>query len=132
MNSGRFSLKSRFRSLGYALNGLRLLLKYEHNSRIHLVAAVTAILLGFLLKITISEWLLLIIVIGLVFITELTNSSLESLADRINPEKNELIKKAKDYSAAAVLISALVAVAAGCLIFIPRIFCLFSPSHLCK
>jgi diacylglycerol kinase len=132
MNSGKFSLKSRFRSLGYALNGLRSLLKYEHNSRIHIVAAVAAIFLGFFLKITLYEWLFLIVVIGLVFITELTNSSLESLADRVDPEKNELIKKAKDYSAAAVLISALVAVAAGCLIFIPKIICLFSPSHLCK
>jgi diacylglycerol kinase len=132
MNSGRFSLKSRFRSLGYALNGLRSVLKHEHNSRIHIVAAIAAISLGFFLKITLSEWLFLIVVIGLVFITELTNSALESLADRIDPEKNELIRKAKDYSAAAVLVSALVAVAAGCLIFIPRIICLYSPSHLCK
>jgi diacylglycerol kinase len=132
MNSDRFSFKSRFRSFRFALNGLLSLLKYEHNSRIHLVAAVVAIVLGVLLKLSSSEWSLLIIIIGAVFITELLNSSIESLADLIHPEHHELIKKAKDYSAAAVLVSALVAVVTGCLIFIPKIFCLFSASCLCK
>lgn len=132
MNSDRFSLKSRFRSFRFALNGLRSLLKYEHNSRIHLVAAFAAIVLGVFLKLSSSEWSLLIIIIGVVFITELLNSSIESLADLIDPEQNELIKKAKDYSAAAVLVSALVAVVTGCLIFIPKIICLFSVSRLCK
>jgi diacylglycerol kinase len=60
-------------------------------------------------------------VIGMVFITELLNSSLESLADHIDPEWNELIMRAKDYGAAAVLISAIVAILAGGLIFIPKL-----------
>lgn len=132
MNSERFSFKSRFRSFSFALNGLRSLIKYEHNSRIHFVAAAIAIVLGVLLKLSTYEWPLLIIVIGFVFITELLNSSIESLANRIDPERNEMIKKAKDYSAAAVLVSALIAVISGCLIFIPKIICLFSTSPLGK
>jgi diacylglycerol kinase len=48
------------------------------------------------------------------------NSSIESLADLIDPEFNELIMRAKDYSAAAVLISAIVAIVVGGLIFIPK------------
>jgi diacylglycerol kinase len=63
---------------------------------------------------------LLIIVIGAVFLTELLNSSIESLADLIDPEWNELIMRTKDYSAAAVLISAIVAIVVGGLIFIPK------------
>jgi diacylglycerol kinase len=63
---------------------------------------------------------LLIIVIGAVFLTELLNSSIESLADLIDPEFNELIMRAKDYSAAAVLMSAIVAIVVGGLIFIPK------------
>jgi diacylglycerol kinase (ATP) len=132
MNSERFSLKSRFRSFRFAMNGLSALLKYEHNSRIHLAATVISIILGVILKLSVSEWSLLIIIIGSVFITELLNSSLESLANRIDPEKNELIKKAKDYSAAAVLVSALAAVVVGCLIFIPKIISLFSVPQLYK
>jgi diacylglycerol kinase (ATP) len=67
---------------------------------------------------------LLAIVIGLVFLTELLNSSLESLADIIDPEWNEIIMKAKDYAAAAVLISAIIAIIVGGLIFIPKIVAL--------
>jgi diacylglycerol kinase len=60
-------------------------------------------------------------VIGFVFLSELLNSSLESLADVIEPEWNEQIRKAKDYTAAAVLISAIISVIVGGLIFIPKI-----------
>ena len=120
MKSKIFSVKKRLGSFRFALKGLRSLLKYEHNSRIHLLAAIIAITLGIILKINSSEWSLLIIVIGLVFIAELFNSSLESLADHIDNEWNEKIMKAKDYGAAAVLISAIIAMVLGCIIFIPK------------
>ena len=116
----KFSLKSRLESFRFALNGLLLLLKNEHNSRIHLLAAIIAIIMGIIMKLDHYEWSLLVIVIGAVFLTELLNSSIESLADLIDPEFNELIMRAKDYSAAAVLISAIVAIVVGGLIFIPK------------
>lgn len=130
MNSNKFSLKSRFASLRFALNGLISLLKYEHNSRIHFLATIAAIILGFLMKIDKTEWSFLIVVIGMVFITELFNSSLESLADRIDPEWNDLIRKAKDYSAAAVLIAAIVSIVVGGLIFLPKLINLIETSSL--
>jgi diacylglycerol kinase len=120
MTSNKFSLKSRFGSFRFALNGISLLLKNEHNSRIHLLAAIIAIIMGIIMKIDHYEWSLLIIVIGAVHLTELLNSSIESLADRIDPEWNELIMRAKDYGAAAVLISAIIAIVVGGLIFIPK------------
>ena len=120
MTSNKFSLKSRFGSFRFALNGISLLLKNEHNSRIHLLAAIIAIIMGIIMKIDHYEWPFLIIVIGAVFLTELLNSSIESMADRIDPEWNELIMRAKDYGAAAVLISAIVAIVVGGLIFIPK------------
>ena len=116
----KFSLKSRVESFRFALNGLLLLLKNEHNSRIHILAAIIAIVMGIIMKLDHYEWSLLVIVIGAVFLTELLNSSIESLADLIDPEFNELIMRAKDYSAAAVLISAIVAIVVGGLIFIPK------------
>jgi diacylglycerol kinase len=82
---------------------------------------IVAITLGIMLKIKSYEWCLLIIVIGIVFLTELLNSSLESLADNIDPELNEKIRNAKDYSAAAVLIAAIVSLVVGLLIFIPKL-----------
>jgi diacylglycerol kinase len=124
MNPKKFSLKSRFKSFRFAIHGMLLLLKNEHNSRIHLLAAIVAISAGIIMKLNIYEWSLLAIVIGIVFLTELLNSSIESLADHINPEWNENIGRAKDYSAAAVLISAIVAIIVGCLIFIPKLLVL--------
>jgi diacylglycerol kinase len=121
MNPNKFSLKSRFGSFRFAMRGLLSLLENEHNSRIHLVAAIVAIGLGIIFKLNHYEWSLLIIVTGIVFLTELLNSSIESLADLIDPEWNELIMKAKDYGAAAVLISAIVAIVVGGLIFIPKL-----------
>lgn len=121
MKSDKFSFRSRLSSFRFALNGLWSLLKYEHNSRIHFITAIIAIVLGIILKLNLSEWSLLIVVIGLVFITELINSAIESLADRVDNEWNEQIGKAKDYAAAAVLISAVIAIAAGCFIFIPKL-----------
>jgi diacylglycerol kinase len=121
MNLKKFSLRSRIDSFKYAFNGLRWLLKNEHNSRIHLLAAVVAILMGILLKINPAEWSIIFIVIGIVFLTELLNTALETLSDIVKPEWNELIRNVKDCAAAAVLISAIISIIAGGLIFIPKI-----------
>jgi diacylglycerol kinase len=124
MNPKKFSLKSRFKSFKYAMDGLRSLLKNEHNARIHVIAAIAATITGIIMKLNHYEWALLTIVTGIVFLTELLNSSIESLADHVNPEWNEMIRRAKDYSAASVLISAIVAIVVGCLIFIPKLLAL--------
>lgn len=121
MKSNKFSIKSRLGSFKFAFQGLWSLLKNEHNSRIHLLSSIIAISLGIILKINVPEWALLTIVIGLVFISELFNTSLEKLSDLVHPEWNDQIKKIKDYSAAAVLISSIIALVAGGLIFISRI-----------
>lgn len=121
MDSKKFSLKSRLGSIKFAFRGLLSLLKNEHNSRIHLLAATGAIAAGILLRISISEWSILIIVIGIVFLTELLNTSLETLADHVDPEWNNKIRQVKDYASAAVLIAAIISVITGGLIFIPKI-----------
>jgi diacylglycerol kinase len=121
MNSTKFSVKERLKSFSFAMHGLSYLLKNEHNSRIHLVASIISIILGIILKLNIIEWSLLIIVIGIVFLAELFNSAVETLADIIDPEWNKMIMMAKDYSAAAVLISAIVALVAGCIIMVPKL-----------
>ena len=105
----------------YAFNGLKIMLKEEHNSRIHLFF--TAIVIAFMLifRFTLAEYALLVLAIGLVFMAELFNSALENLSDHISPEHQEKIKKVKDLSAAAVLVSALTAFVIGCLILGPKL-----------
>lgn len=122
METDKFSLRFRLKSFKYAFAGIFMLIKHEHNARIHLIAALTAILAGIILKINCFEWCLIVTVIGFVFFAELVNTGIETLADAVNPEYDENIKKIKDYSAAAVLVAALVAIITGGIIFIPKIF----------
>jgi len=122
MKNEKFSLRKRVKSFGYAINGLRVMFSEEHNSRIHLLAAMVALVLGWFLKISPYEWSLLAIGIGAVFASELFNSALENLADHLSPEKHENIKKVKDLSAAAVLVFAIVSVVVAGLIFLPKIW----------
>lgn len=124
-SSNRFSLSERIKSFKYAFAGLKTLFVEEHNARIHLLAAVSAIVLGLALKISAYEWIFLVGAISLVFISELFNTSLEALADFVSPEKHPQIKKVKDLTAAAVFISALTALITGIILFLPKII------HLC-
>jgi diacylglycerol kinase (ATP) len=125
MKNYKFSARSRSESFRFAFSGLSSLLKNEHNARIHLLAAIIAITSGIILRIDNFEWCLLIVVIGIVFLTELLNTSLESLGDAVDAEQNERIKKAKDYAAGAVLVSAVLSVIVGGLIFLPKLISLF-------
>ncbi len=98
----------------------------EHNARIHLLAAAIVIAGGIIFSVSLFSWVLLVLAIGLVFIAELINTSLEHLADVVSPEKNEKIKKAKDLAAAAVLVSAIMAVVIGLVVFLPLLLDFFA------
>ena len=121
MTNKRFSIKDRIRSFKPAFNGLKILIQEEHNSRIHVFAAVCVIIAGFVLNITAFEWRAVGFAVGLVIIIEIINSAFENIADFISPEDNEVIKKIKDLSAAGVLLSALIATGTGLIVFIPKI-----------
>lgn len=116
--------KQRLRSFKFAFQGIYTLLRETPNARIHFVMAIFAVLLGFLLNISQTEWIVVIMVIGIVLALEAINSSIETFADFISPSKNDAIKKVKDLSAAAVLIAAIIALIIGSIIFLPKIFTL--------
>jgi len=121
MKNQKFSFSRRLKSFSYALNGLKILLKEEHNTRIHLVAAMVVVIVGFVLEVSTTEWIALVFAIAFVITTEILNSSIENIADFISPEKHEAIKKVKDLAAAGVLISAITALIVGMIIFLPKI-----------
>ncbi|MBK7053654.1 MAG: diacylglycerol kinase family protein [Leptospiraceae bacterium] len=124
MKQEKFSIIKRLKSFIFALNGLKILILEEHNARIHLVAALCVIIAGIVLRIANVEWIAIIFAIGFVFALETINSAIENLADFISPEKNDQIKKIKDLSAAAVLISAITAIFIGLIVFIPKLITL--------
>lgn len=121
MNSDRFSWKARARSFKYAACGIKALIAGEHNARIHCFAAVAVIAAGLCLGLERWEWVAVSICIGAVLMAEGFNSAIEALADKTCPDKDPLIKRAKDIAAGAVLLFVTGAVAAGLIIFIPKI-----------
>ena len=125
MKTQRFSITKRIKSFGFAFNGLKILILEEHNSRVHLVAAILVIIAGFFFQISILEWLAIILSIGFVITLEIINSAIENISNFISPEKHNSIKKIKDLSAAGVLISALTALIIGLIIFVPKVSALF-------
>ncbi len=116
-----FSFKNRIYSFRFAVNGLKLLIQNEHNSRIHLTLLIAVLLCGILFEIGLYEWIAISIVSGLVFIIELINSAVEKLADYVEPEIKKEIGIIKDYCAAAVLVSAIISITVGAIIFIPKV-----------
>lgn len=110
------------KSFIYAKEGLARALKDEPNLKIHIILASIAILLAVILKLSKIELAILTLTIGMVITLELINTMLEALVDLVSPEIKPKAKVAKDVSAAAVLVSALVSLVIGGLIFLPKIF----------
>jgi diacylglycerol kinase (ATP) len=122
----KFNINDRLKSFRNAFSGLAVLLKYEHNARIHLFMLITVIIAGALLRISTSEWIAIIFASGLVFVCECFNTAIEYLSDAVSQEYDKKIQTAKDIAAAGVFISAIVSVVIGIIIFIPEIFRLFA------
>jgi len=109
-----------FKSFGFAWAGLKLLFFKERNFTIQFFWGIAVLVLGFLFQISALEWVLVIISIISVLAMEIINTALETLADAITEEEHPKIKKAKDLSAGAVLITAIGAAAIGTMIFLPK------------
>ena len=108
-------------SFKYAGEGFVKSFKTEKNMKIHIFIMILVILLGFIFKINVSEWMICIILFSIVIAGELFNTAIETVVDIIMPQKNEKAKIAKDVAAGAVLILAIGSVIAGGMIFIPKI-----------
>jgi len=109
------------RSFGYAFEGIAAIIRTQPNFSVHLAAAVVALTLAAILDFSAGEVAILILTISAVLAAEAFNTALEALADLVSPTLHPLVKRAKDVSAAGVLISAFGALFVGILLFLPRL-----------
>lgn len=114
------------KSFEYAAAGLRGIIIQERNFKIQLFIGFLAVILGFILKLSLSEWLDLVIVITLVLVFELINTSIEEIVDLISPQYHDQAKIAKDVAAGTVLMASFGSVIVGILLFLPKILILMS------
>lgn len=109
-------------AMGHAWDGIIDVVTQERNMRYHLLAAVTVIILGFLLNVDRLEWLWLLLAILVVFSAEFLNTVIEAVTDLLGEHHYDVnIKKAKDVAAGGVLITAIFAVLVGLIIFLPKL-----------
>lgn len=104
-----------------ALAGIKSAFQTQVNLKIHLLAAILAIALGYYLHISRIEYLILILTIGIVVVSEMANTAMEHLADAVTKEQNEYIRMAKDVAAGSVLLTAISSIIVGLIIFLPKI-----------
>jgi diacylglycerol kinase len=98
-----------------------MIVRTQPNFWVHVAAACAALILGAALHLSAIELALLVLCIALVLVVESVNTVLETLCDLISPEHHPLIKRAKDISAASVLIAAVASVVIAALLFGPRL-----------
>jgi diacylglycerol kinase (ATP) len=88
----------------WSMAGIKAAWKNEQAFRWEAAIVLLMMPVGLWLGRTALEWALLIASAMSILITELLNSAVEAVVDRIGPERHELSKRAKDMGSAAALI----------------------------
>ena len=112
--------RRRVASFGHAGRGVWSALRSEVHLRLHAVATVVVIGLGFYSDLSRLEWALVALAVAGVWAAELMNTAIEALTDLASPAYHPLAGKAKDVAAGAVLLAALGALVVGALVFVPH------------
>ena len=123
-NKKKFSIVARLHSTNNALRGIGVFLKNTHNAWVHLFFAVLAIYLGFLLRISGVEWVLILFAIGIVILFEMINTAIEIDIDLTSPTYHPYARDTKDVAAGAVSVAVILAGITGLIIFLPKILIL--------
>lgn len=108
-------------SFKYAFEGIVQTYKGEQNLKIHTFIAILVIVFGFFLKISLIEWYICLLLIGLVLMSEFFNTAIEYVVDLASPKVHPLAKAAKDTASAGVLMMSIMSAAVGIMIFVPKL-----------
>jgi diacylglycerol kinase (ATP) len=108
-------------SFKYAFDGIVYCFRSQPNFRIHTLATILVLLTSWFLRVNHTELIVLLFTIMLVLVAEMLNTAVEAMTDLITEERHRQAKIAKDVAAGMVLMSAILAVIIGAVIFIPYI-----------
>lgn len=109
-----------------ARKGMRIALKSEVNIRVHFIIAMAVIAFAFVLDFDSIKMCVLILTVGFVIVSEMINSAIEFSLDAVFHNRySRLVGMAKDISAGAVMLTSVIAVVVGILLFAPAVLDLF-------
>lgn len=110
-----------YKSFKFAWNGIFQTFKSERNFQIHVYISSLIIILGFYLKFTMFDWVVILFLIGGMLALELMNTAIEHVVDLITEDYNPIAKAAKDAAAGAVLVYAILSVIIGVILLLRHI-----------
>ena len=106
------------KAFGFSMKGFRAAWQHEAAFRQELMLTVVLAPVAFIVAETTMQLALLLLTLFIVLITEILNSAVEAVVDRISEEKHALAGRAKDMGSAAVFLSlVMTAVIWGLVIF---------------
>ena len=113
--------KNLINSFKYAFNGIKLCIQNEQNMIIHFTVATLVIVCAVFFKISKIEWIICLLLIGLVLMMELLNTAIENICDLVTKKENDYVKIAKDTAAGSVLVMSVISAIIGLMIFVPKL-----------
>ena len=111
-------------SLKDCLNGLSFIMISEHNFKREIILGIIALVMSYFLNVSKIEFIIILLVIALVIVSEIFNTAIEKVVDLYTKEYNEIARITKDVSAFAVLTMCMFSLAVGIIIFVPKIIAL--------
>lgn len=122
-NKNKWKNRDFYSSFEFAFTGILTAFKEERNMRKHAVSAILVLIAGLVFRISVVEWLFLILSVTLVIAFEIVNSAIENVVDLASDYHfSMLAKNAKDMAAGAVLVVSGFALLTGLIIFVPKIW----------
>ena len=107
----------------WAFEGLFFGLRYDRSIKLQVLIATVVLIVSIFLRVETYDFVIIIIMCGIVIAVEMLNSSIERLSDYLCDCKYSMeIKRVKDLAAAAVLIVSMTASVVGVMILYKYIF----------
>lgn len=106
------------------IHGLEFVITNEDNFKREIILGVIALILCYFLKVSQLEFIIVLILIALVLISEVINTAIEKTVDLYTKEYNKTAKIAKDVSAFSVLLISFFSAVIGIIIFGSKIITL--------
>jgi len=111
------------KSFAHAVRGFYYAVRGERNMKIHLVIATGVLCASFMLHLSITERLIILLCIALVLVTEMINTAFEYMVDLFHgPKINPVVKMLKDVASSAVLLASIFSAIIGTCIFWGKLF----------
>ena len=117
----KFSFKRTIDATYHSIDGIKEAYANEQSLYVIFMGGIIMVIAGFFFHISRMEWLFCFALISNIVVTELLNTSIETVVDLVSPEWHILAKNSKDIASGAVLLSSIFSFAMILLVFLPHI-----------